>query len=403
MKITKKALSYFIAATTILSCNICYGQSADSVPEFKKHTITKEFISEGVAVGDVNRDGKMDILAGPHWFEAPDWKRHDIYPAKTLNPGKEYSDSFLNYCMDVNHDGWPDLVVIGFPGTEAVWYENPKNKDGYWKKHAVMPGMLVGKESPNFVDVDGDGQIDILCGDIKAQQMVWLSAPRKKGDTAWTRYPISGKAAPGTWIFAHGLGLGDVNGDGRKDIIIKDGWWEAPVDRTQPDWVFHAANFGDDCSEMYAMDINHDGLNDVISASAHHYGIWWHEQGRDAQGNVTWKLHTITDTFSETHGVAFEDMNGDGYPDIITGKRFFAHGDTNIDPGSHEPAVLYWFEYTPLPPYWIPHLIDSDSGVGLHLVVRDMNKDGMKDIVISNKKGVFYFENMMKKKKKHHS
>jgi hypothetical protein len=386
------------AALFTLTTAVCYGQADNA--QFKKHTLTNDFISEGVTVGDVNRDGKMDIIAGLYWFEAPDWKRHEIAPGKIYNPGKDYCNSFLNYGMDVNQDGWIDQVIIGFPGTPAFWYENPKNKGGYWKKHDIMNDVGVGNESPNFVDVDGDGHIDILCADVNAKQIVWLSPPIKKGDTVWTRYPISAAKAPGTDKFSHGLGMGDINGDGRADIIIKSGWFEAPVDRKQPNWIFHPADFGEDCSEMYAYDVNGDGYNDVISASAHKYGIWWHEQIRDAQGNVTWKLHEISKAFSETHGLALVDMNGDGAPDLVTGKRWFAHNDTNTDPGSHEPAVLYWFEFKPgKEPSWIAHEIDNDSGVGLHVVIQDMNKDKIKDIIIGNKKGVFYFENMMKKKK----
>lgn len=385
----------FITGLT-LTTTFCYGQTGN--PQFKKHTLTNDFISEGVAVGDVNKDGKMDILAGTYWFEAPDWKRHEIAPGKTYNPGNDYSTSFLNCSMDVNLDGWTDQVIIGYPGTPAVWYENPKNKAGYWKKHYVMNSVGVGDESPNFVDVNGDGRIDILCADVNAKQMVWLSPPVKKGDTTWTRYPISALNAPGTDRYSHGLGLGDINGDGRADVIIKNGWWEAPVNRKQPNWNFHPADLGDDCSEMYAYDVNGDGYNDVISASAHKYGIWWHEQGRDAQGNITWKLHEISKSFSETHGLVLADMNGDGAPDLITGKRFFAHNDTDTDPGSHEPAVLYWFEFKPgKDPSWIAHEIDNNSGVGLHVVIQDMNKDNRKDIVICNKKGVFYFENVIKK------
>jgi len=386
-------------ALLMLSASAGYSQADDA--QFKKHTLTNDFISEGVTVGDVNKDGKLDVLAGCVWFEAPDWKRHQIFPDRVYNGGKEYSKSFLNYAMDVNQDGWVDQVIIGFPGTPGVWYENPKNKDGYWKRHDIMNSVGIGNESPNFVDVNGDGRIDILCADINTQQMVWLSPPTKKGDTVWTRYPISAVKANGTDKFSHGLGLGDINADGRADVIIKSGWYEAPVDRKQPDWTFHPADLGEDCSEMYAYDFNGDGLVDVVSASAHRYGIWWHEQVKDAQGNISWKLHEISKDFSETHGLALVDMNGDGAPDLVTGKRFFAHNDTNTDPGSHEPAVLYWFEFKPgKDPSWIPHLIDDQSGVGLHVVIRDMNKDKKNDIIIGNKKGVFYFENLMKMKKK---
>lgn len=388
----KKSSGFYLALITVATVNVVYSQS---LPQFKKHIITSDFISEGVAVDDVNHDGKTDILAGTCWFEAPDWKRHEIAPTKSLKPGTEYSNSFLDYSIDVNLDGWTDQVIVGYPGEPAVWYENPKNKDGHWKKHAVMDGVGVGNESPNFVDVDGDGRIDILCADVKAKQMVWLSPPTKKGDTVWTRYSISAANIPGTDRYAHGLGTGDINKDGRNDVMIKSGWWEAPVNRKQPDWLFHPANFGDDCSEMYVLDVNGDGLNDVISASAHKYGIWWHEQVKDTQGNITWKQHEINRDFSETHGVALTDINNDGFPDIVTGKRWYAHNDTDTDPGSHEAPVIYWFEFKPgIVPYFVPHQIDNDSGVGLHVVVQDMNKDKRKDIVISNKKGVFYFENI---------
>lgn len=391
----KRITMFFI--TVFALTNVCFAQTNT---QFKKHTLTNKFISEGVTVGDVNRDGKLDILAGLSWFEAPGWKQHEIAPDREYDPGKEYCVSFLDQAMDVNQDGWVDQVIIGFPGTPALWYENPKKNAGPWKKHAIMNTVGVGNESPAYVDMNNDGRIDILCADVNAKQIVWLSPPVNKGDTAWARYPISALNAPGTDKFSHGIGLGDINGDKRADVMIKSGWWEAPADRKQPNWTFHAADFGEDCSEMYAYDVNGDGYNDVISASAHRYGIWWHEQVRDGQGNVSWKLHEITREFSQTHGVAFTDMNGDGVPDLVTGKRFWAHNDTNNDPGGHDPAVLYWFELKPgKEPSWIAHEVDNNSGVGLHVVIQDMNKDKKKDIIIGNKKGVFYFENVMGKRK----
>ncbi|RVU01352.1 VCBS repeat-containing protein [Mucilaginibacter limnophilus] len=398
MELTVISRTLCLAAFT-LSGIVCNAQSPTG--EFKKHTLTTEFKSEGVAVADVNKDGKLDVIAGPHWYEAPNWKRHDIYESRVYDPGKEYATSFLNLNLDINFDGWDDVIVIGFPGSPGVWYENPKNKEGYWTKHNFLDSTGIGNESPNFVDIDGDGRLDILCADSRAQKVVWIQAPTKKGDTTWHCYPISGVDPDNTHMFTHGIGYGDINKDGRKDVFTRRGWWEGPADLKQPNWKYHAVDLGQDCSHMYSFDVNNDGLIDIISASAHRIGIWWHQQGKDAQGNQTWTHNEISAAFSQSHALAFVDLNKDGYRDLVAGKRFFAHNDTDHDPGAHDPAVIYWFEYTPgKAPYFIPHLIDNDSGAGLNIVTADMNKDKLTDIVIANKKGVFYFENLMNKKKK---
>jgi hypothetical protein len=222
--------------------------------------------------------------------------------------------------------------------------------------------------------------------------VIWISAPPNKKDTTWTSYIISNDTLLGTHQYTHGLGFGDINQDGRQDVLIREGWWEAPADRKQPDWKFHPAALGAECSQMYTMDLDGDGDLDVISASAHNYGIWWYEQVKQGD-SLQWEQHEISKEFSQTHGLALADVNNDGHPDLITGKRYFAHN--GHDPGSQEPAVLYWFEYQPgTAPKWIPHLIDDNSGVGLHVVTEDMNQDQRLDIVVSNKKGVYVFEQL---------
>ncbi|MCE7065311.1 VCBS repeat-containing protein [Dyadobacter sp. CY326] len=360
---------------------------------FKKQELTKRFISEGAAMGDVNKDGKKDILAGAYWFEAPSWKAHELAKPDTFVVNGSYSDSFLDFAMDVNQDGWIDLIRIDWPGKPAFWHENPKGKPGYWPKHEIHAS--VGNESPMLVDVDGDGRLDLLCNDPTAKKVIWLRAPLKKGETAWEKFTISNDEKNATHMYTHGIGYGDINGDGRKDVVIKSGWWEGPEGgpAKQPkdaDWKFHPADLGKDCSQMYVMDLNGDGLSDVLSASAHDYGIWWHEQGKDEQGNPTWRHHDIDKSFSQTHGVALADINGDGNMDFVTGKRYFAHHGN--DPGEFEPAVIYWFEYKPgKVPSWTRHEIDNDSGAGLHVTVEDVNNDGLLDIVTGNKKGVRVF------------
>ena len=367
--------------------------------EFKKTRLTADFLSEGVAVGDINKDGKKDIVAGYFWFEAPNWVRHEIFSSKIFDPKKEYSNSFLNVCMDVNLDGWTDLVLIDFPGTPGFWLENPKNQPGHWKRHVIGDSVGIANESPNFVDVDGDGRLDIICGDYKNKQMVWLQAPIKSGETKWTRYPISAENSPGGDRFSHGLGYGDINKDGKKDVILTAGWLQGPADPKQSNWTFHPGNLGEPCSHMHALDVNADGRNDVVSASAHKLGIWWYEQLVDTPGKINWKRHLISEVVSQTHSSVMTDMNGDGKPDFVTGKRFLAHHD-NVDPGTYDPSLLIWFESTPgKAPYWKMHEIDNDSGAGLNIVAEDMNKDGIIDIVISNKKGVFLFENKIRQKR----
>ncbi|HET9487570.1 MAG TPA: VCBS repeat-containing protein, partial [Chryseosolibacter sp.] len=356
-------------------------------------TLTKDFISEGVAVGDINHDGQIDVMAGAYWFEAPEWTRHEIFPGKSYDGAKEYSNSFLNFSLDVNMDEWVDQIVIDFPGKVAHWYENPKNQSGHWKEHLIHAEVEVGNESPAFADVNADGRLDLLCADAKEKQMVWLQAPKSAHDTGWKKFTLSEKNVPGTDRFSHGLGLGDINKDGRNDVIIRQGWWEAPQDREQPNWKFHAADLGEDCSHMHVLDVNGDGLNDVLSSSAHRYGIWWHEQMKDADGNIRWETHEISKAFSQSHASSLVDLNEDSNPDLVVGKRFFAHNDTDNDPGAHDPAVLYWFEYKPgAEPYFHPHEIDNDSGSGLNIVSEDITRDGQVDIVVSNKKGVFVFE-----------
>lgn len=358
-------------------------------PTFTKQILTNEFIAEGVAVGDVNKDGLLDVLAGAYWFEAPRWTPHEIMKPEKFEYDKGYSDAFISQTMDVNFDGWIDFLRIGFPGKEAYWFENPKDQGGHWKKHLIHDA--VGNESAGFFDLDGDGRLDLLGGDANKKKMTWFKAPTTAGNLQWEPIVIGNEGVLGAEPFSHGLGMGDMNGDGRPDVIITKGWWEAPADVHQPGWVFHEANLGQAAAQMHVFDFDRDGDADVVSSSAHGLGIWWHEQVKESQGKSTWVTHLISEAFSQTHGLALTDMNGDGAPDLVTGMRYFAH--MGRDPGELNPPVLYWFELKAGPrPQWIPHQIDDASGVGVEVLVKDITADGLKDIIVANKKGVFVFK-----------
>jgi hypothetical protein len=354
---------------------------------WKKIVLDREFRSEGVTVFDVNRDGRPDVVAGNVWYEAPLWVPHEIEPVQKFDGEHGYSNSFLNYTADVNGDGWPDQIVVGFPGAAATWRENPRNKPGYWKEHPLAHSAC--NESAGFGDLLGNHK-PVCCFGVDEKTMAWFE-PQADLSKEFTAHDISTAGQPGAARFWHGMGIGDVNGDGRPDIITKAGWYEQPANpRTSP-WKFVPANLGPDCAQMYTYDVNGDGLADVVSSSAHNIGVWWYEQKKGPNG-PEFTQHVIDDSFSQSHSLVMADINGDGVMDFVTGKRFWAHGPTgDVRPG--DPAVIYWFELKRSGGnvQWIKHEVDSDSGVGTQFLVADVNKDGLPDIVTSNKKGVFIF------------
>lgn len=392
---------------------------------FRKVQLSDEFWSEGATVGDLNRDGHPDVVAGPYWWEGPEFKiRHEYYPPTTtfelklgpltkvrlpgfhgaLGRDNAYSDNFFAYTHDFNQDGWTDILILGFPGAKSTWFENPQGRPGHWKRHDILD--VTDNESPTFTDLTGDGRPEIVCssnGSYGYAEPDWSnpSAP-------WKWRPISPNNRYGR--FTHGLGVGDVNGDGRMDLLEKDGWWEQPASLAgDPVWKHHPYPFAPrhGCAQMYAYDVNGDGRNDVItSLAAHGYGLAWYEQVPASDGGITFKKHIILHEqtsdarpapnkygviFSQLHAVDLVDIDGDGLKDIVTGKRFWAHGPAG-DAEPNAAAVLYWFKLVRGPDRsvdFLPYLIDHDSGIGTQVVALDANKDGRPDVVVGNKKGVF--------------
>src|SRR5215475_10091996 len=362
-------------------------QKPPGAVRFKKFTLDREFRSEGVAVADVNRDGKTDVIAGNLWYEAPNWTPHEIQPVKQFDAAKGYSNSFVNFSADINNDGWPDQIRIDMPGTNrVVWNENPKGKNQHWVEHTLFRNAC--NESPAFAKLSGAGKNSALVFAFDDSQMAWYE-PGRDASAEFVAHTISEKLPQerakdgGVFRYSHGLGVGDVNGDGRDDVIIRTGYWEAPADPRQTNWKFVPADLGDECAQMHVYDVNGDGRNDVISSSAHNIGVWWHEQ----QGDGKFAAHTIDDSFSQSHSLELADINGDGLKDIVTGKRFWAHGPTgDVNPG--DPAVVVWFELQRKggEAQWFKHEIDYFFDVGTKFVVSNLSRAGIFEAGLSNKK-----------------
>lgn len=380
----------------LLACAPVSTQAAAPLIAFETRVLSPEFHSEGAAVGDFNKDGVKDIVSGPNLYFGPDYaKKASIYEAGRFDV-RAYSKNFIAYVYDLSGDGWDDVMVLGFPGEEAYWFENPQGAPGLWKRHVALTG--VDNESPTFTDVNADGKPDIVCS--VGERFGYAEPNADDPAMPWRFTPVS-PVIPGMGRFTHGLGLGDVNKDGRIDFIWKSGWFEQPADpRRQPVWTLHEAPFGTGGAQMYAYDFDADGDHDILtSMAAHGFGLSWFEN-LDG-GGTQWKEHLIigdqADTspskvaFSQHHAVDMADMDGDGVLDFVTGKRWFAHNGG--DPGGMEPAVLYWFRTVrggaPGVVSFEPHFIDDDSGIGTQVMAADVNGDARPDVVVGNKKGTF--------------
>jgi len=362
---------------------------------FQRRQLTDVYYSEGVNVGDIDNDGVVDVVHGPYWFKGPDYQqKQEIYPVKAQNR-QAYADNFFAWVRDFDGDGWNDVFVVGFPGTPAYVYQNPGKSgfDKHWAKHQVFD--WVSNESPHFTNIVGDERPELVC--TRDGYFGYATINWDKPLEAWTFHKVSDQVA--TPRFGHGLGVGDVNGDQRLDILAQNGWFEQPANiEGDPKWTFHAVQFAAaGGAEMYAYDVDGDGDSDVItSLAAHEYGLAWYEQVRDGD-NIAFQQHLIMGdkpadspyglVFTELHTVNLADMDGDGLKDIVTGKTYWSHHTQS--PLWDAGAVVYWFKLVrgENGVDWVPYLADGESGVGRQVIVSDINGDGLLDIAAGGMKG----------------
>jgi hypothetical protein len=370
---------------------------------FRMQRLNDFFYSWGATAGDINHDGIPDVIAGPFYYVGPDYtERHEFTTARSYAPSS-FPEGHNYFAYDFTGDGWTDILCTY--SRPIYLFVNPHGESRRWDRYNVIPSAT--SEVEVYGDIDGDGKPEVLFAGAGAT-MAYAKPDAANPTRLWKVHTISEPGLGGP----HGMGMGDINGDGKIDVVNARGWWEQPATgAAEGPWKFHPAQFGTGGAEMGVYDVNGDGLNDVVTAiAAHGFGLAWFEQKRDAGGNITFVRHDIMGdfstknaggvTFTEPHGVAFADMDGDGVPDMIVGKRMFSHLESHLDPDPNGPAVLYWYRTVRNPKAeggaeFVPELVHNRSGVGSQFVVKDLNGDGAPDIVTSGPKGTFIFWNQM--------
>ncbi len=402
----------------ILAC-AAIGLAASRPPDipFRIHPIDLG-ASETAAVADINRDGRLDIVSGEHWYQAPQWTKHQF---RELGFSNNYIDAFSDLPVDVDDDGYTDVATVTWFARKISWWKNPgKAGTGRWSEMPINAGFNV--EFAILADMDNDGRAHEIVPQENGTGQSWYEARGGK----WIKHVVSDRS------YGHGIGAGDVNGDKRNDILTPRGWLEAPADPRAGNWTYHPAWESvntpitpretqkppppqapprvAELGFMHVLDVNSDGRNDVITAAGHDYGVFWFEQGPDGQ----WTRRMIDNAWSQGHASTLVDINGDGRLDFVTGKRFMAHNGS--DPGEREPLGVYWYEFRPAsaagekttaasarqapPVEWILHVIDYSSrvGGGMQIPVVDIDGDRDLDLVCAGKSGLFLLENVTRKK-----
>ncbi len=379
------ALIIGLAAALFAQLNRQRGSGPYNVPQvtFFAHRLGTDH-AEGITTMDMNGDGRPDILSGAYWYENPgpqggEWTRHQYRPVQTVG---EFVSDCGEWAVDVNHDGAPDLVTVGWQTDGLFWYQNPKKLNAPWERHLIA--HTIETEGGWMADLNGDGKPDLALAHYGRSGVIWVdfSGPEPRV------HHVGGHDQDG-----HGIGMADIDGDGKVDLLTPFGWFKN-IDANNDKWEWHKDwDLGETGFPIIGYDVNGDGKMDLIYSRGHSYGLYWLEQQGDP-AHRQWVKHIIDESFSQVHVLKLVDIDGDGQPELLAGKRYRGHNGN--DPGSYDPLVLYYYKIDQHAAKFTRYAIsvNGTAAAGTQFVVQDFDQDGDLDIAVAGKTGVHLLENL---------
>ncbi|MCP4168525.1 MAG: VCBS repeat-containing protein [Chloroflexi bacterium] len=355
--------------------------------KWKQHLIAYERY-ETAGVFDVRGDGRPNIVSGAYWYETADIRTQ--HPIGEIQAVGEYYDDFSTLPMDINGNGRLDFVTGGWWGDTLRWRENPGDSDSEWPEHVIAETGNV--ETTRAWDVDGDGQLEVVPNTPGGPLVVYKlkTDAGGRGAGVFDTHTVFNRAQ------GHGLGFGDINGNGRGDFVLCNGWLQAPEHPFEQEWIYHAEfDFGMASIPILVVDVNGDGLSDLIVGQAHGYGLDWWEQRISTQGERSWLKHPIDPDNAQYHDLHWVDIDNDGEMELVTGKRYRAH--CGNDTGAYDDVGIYYFKWNgesfskQIISYGPPGI---GKGCGILFAIADITGNGCLDIVAPGKDGLVLFENL---------
>jgi dienelactone hydrolase len=383
---------------------------------FKVHLLNADSEFSAATAIDMNQDGRPDIVCGAWWYEAPHWQARRFREVEII---RGRFDDYSNLALDVDGDADLDIVSVNYRSKSLYWCRNPgaaansSPNPPLWDKIVIdEPGT---SETGRLADINGDGQPDVLPSgtSFAAWYEIKRAATQQVAAPQWQRHELPAE------LIGHGIGVGDLNGDGRLDVVGPKGWAEAPADLEHGRWQWHADfELARDCAlPILCHDVDGDGDLDLIWARGHDIGLYWTEQVGPGESSVTiseskkidmdlfaqvspaleqtqWVTHAIDTSWSSAHTLMLADINGDGRDDLVAGKRFMGHDGK--DPGENDPLSVQWYEFQPTSKTWRSHWISygGPCAIDLDSVCVDLDGDGDLDILAPSRAGLHWLENL---------